>query len=365
MKTARNTLIVLSLLLLAAIPAAGRKKMLGEGEGVFRPVDTGKLRTYEFTQTLSESERAYLGLEGDGSFTLLDVDADLVVVEFLNVYCYACNMQAPIMNRVHETVESREDMKERVRFFGIAVGNGPEETERFRDQFDIPYAIVADPDFFTLDTIGNPGGTPFTLLLPVDGSGDGPARAHLGVMVNADAFVAEIGDALGAGGEAAEREAYALKKWRNLSPDMNDEEIRKRIRSSAADAGLEVTSMEPVVVTDEKNIFRLTLEGGDTVWAKFAGRAKVCNVCHDIFFILLVDRSGQVLNFTPITVTKYENELISEEEAAFLRGRVTGRSVREPVVFDAEVDAISQATMSSELIFDTMRRLGANLPVQD
>ena len=75
-----------------------------------------------------------------------------------------------------------------------------------------------------------------------------------------------------------------------------------------------------------------------------------------------MDEAGQVVNFTPIIVTKYENELINGEEADFLRHRVRGRSIREPVVFDSKVDAISQATMSSELIFDTMRRLGRNLP---
>jgi hypothetical protein len=324
-------------------------------------VDTGELLSFPFEQPLSAEERAYLGLGKDGPFTLGEIDADLVVLEFLNVYCYACVMQAPIMNRVHRAVEEREDLGGRVRFFGIAVGNGTEETERFRGQFDITYPVVADPDFYTLDAIGNSGGTPFTVLLPVGGSGDNPARAHLGVMADVDAFVAEIDAALADGGAAKEREAYSLKKWRNLDPPMSAGEMEKRVRGSAAAAGLAVSSMVPATVEDEKHVFRLTLEDGSTVWAKVAGRAKVCNVCHDIFFILLVDSEGRVVNFTPLTVTKYENELISEEEAAFLRGRVKGRSIREPIVFDAEVDAISQATMSSELIFDAMRRLGRNL----
>ncbi len=115
--------------------------------------------------------------------------------------------------------------------------------------------------------------------------------------------------------------------------------------------------IEKVQVAGEENVFRLTLAGGGGLWAKVAGRAKVCNICHDIFFILLFDDDGKVVNFTPLTVTKYENVLINEEEAEFLRKRVVGRYVTEPVDFDPAVDAISTATMSSELIFDTVRRL--------
>ena len=360
MKPVKTALLV-SVLLILVVPLAGAgKKLLGEGEGIFRPVATGDLVSFSFDRKLSPEERAYLGLKKEGPFTLGDIDADLVVLEFLNVYCYACAMQAPVMNRVHEGIEAREDLRDRVRFFGIAVGNEQGETEEFRSRFDIPYPVIADPEFFTLDAIGNPGGTPFTVLLPL-GGGTSVARAHLGVMADSDAFIEEVADALAAGGEAAAREAYSLKEWRNLPPEMNAAEVKEKIRSSAAEAGLSVVSIEAVEVPEEKNVFRLKLRDGAAAWAKVAGRAKVCNVCHDIFFILIVDGGGRVLNFTPIVVTKYENELISEEEAAFLRKRVTGLSIREPVVFDSEVDAISQATMSSELIFDTMRRLGRNL----
>ena len=40
-----------------------------------------------------------------------------------------------------------------------------------------------------------------------------------------------------------------------------------------------------------------------------------------------------------------------------MKKRVVGRYITEPIEFDHEVDAISKATMSSELIFDTIRRL--------
>jgi hypothetical protein len=89
-----------------------------------------------------------------------------------------------------------------------------------------------------------------------------------------------------------------------------------------------------------------------------AGRAKVCNVCHDIFFVVVFDDGGTVVGLTPITITKYKNVELDEKDVAFLRSRVVGRRLSPPVVFDPAVDAVSTATMSSSLVFDTLRRLG-------
>jgi hypothetical protein len=97
---------------------------------------------------------------------------------------------------------------------------------------------------------------------------------------------------------------------------------------------------------------------GRMLWAYVAGRAKVCNVCHDIFFIVLFDEAGTVVGLEPITITKYQNVEFDERDVAFLRGRVVGRPLARDIVFDPTVDAVSTATMSSALVFDTLRRLG-------
>ena len=349
-----KTVLPVLVILAAAVPGLeAAKKLLGEGEGVFKAVDLGRFPEMTFTQKLPSAEREYLGLRKEGPFTLQDVDADLVFVEMLNVYCYACVQQAPFMNILHEKLEAREDLRERVRFLGVAVGNGEEEAAEFRGQFDIPYPVLADPEFELFDFVGNAGGTPFLILYPRGGKG---AVAHLGLIRDADSMLAQIEAALRGAPPAGEGEVL-LKGWRNLPPELSPSEIEERLRQSAAAVGASVEKVEKVEVTGEENVYRLSLAGGGGLWAKVAGRAKVCNICHDIFFILLFDDEGKVVNFTPITVTKYENVLISEEEAEFLRRRVVGRYVTEPVSFDPSVDAISTATMSSELIFDTVRRL--------
>lgn len=349
-----GAILVLGLALVPGLEA--RKKLLGEGEGVFKTIDLKGLPAFSFDYDLTEEERSYLGLEKGGAFTIQQIDADLLVLEFLNTYCYACALQAPILNQLHARIEDREDLRDRVRFFGIAVGNSRKEIDKFKESFDIAYPVVPDPEFGAFDAIGNPGGTPFIVLYPLR-SGAMP-RAHLGVMRDVDDFVEAIETALST--EAAQETAqpeFKMTTWRNLTPDLSPAEVEERLRASAAEIGRKIVRVEPVEVEGEKNVFRLSAADGSGLWARVAGRARICNICHDIFFILLFDDSGRIVNFTPIHVTKYENVPIDEGEAAFMKERVIGRFITEPLHFDSNVDAISQATMSSELIFDTIRRL--------
>jgi peroxiredoxin len=357
MRILRVGAVLLALGLLTATGLEAKKKLLGEGEGVLKTIDLAGLPDFAFPAELTEEERGYLGLSKPGAFSLSDVEADLVIVEFLNVYCFACVQQAPIMNDIHRLLEEREELRDRVRFIGIAVGNGPAEIAAFKQRLDVPYPILADSDFHALDAIGNPGGTPFLVFYP-RGEGLGRPRAHLGLWRDPGSFIAAIEEILAPGGDigAAEPE-FKMTTWRNLTPELSGDDLEALLRASAAEAGFAADRLEKVAVAGEENVYRLTDAAGKGLWAKVAGRAKVCNVCHDVFFVLLFTDEGKIVNFTPIHVTKYENVPIDEAEAAFMRERVVGRYITEPIEFDREVDAISKATMSSELIFDTIRRL--------
>ncbi len=348
--------VLLALGMVTATGLEAKKKFLGEGEGVLKTIDLQGLPDFAFTAELTEEERSYLGLSKPGAFSLNDIGADLVIVEFLNVYCFACVQQAPIMNDIHRLLEERADLRDRVRFLGIGVGNGAAEIAAFRERMDVSYPILADSDFQALDAIGNPGGTPFIVFFP-RGEGLGIPRAHLGLWRAPESFIASIEDVLTPGAVAAGEPEFKMTTWRNLAPELSQPDLEALLRASAAEVGFVADKMTKVSVAGEENVYRLTNAAGKGLWAKVAGRAKVCNVCHDIFFVLLFTDEGKIVNFTPIHVTKYENVPIDEAETAFMRERVVGRYITEPIEFDHEVDAISKATMSSELIFDTIRRL--------
>ena len=104
--------------------------------------------------------------------------------------------------------------------------------------------------------------------------------------------------------------------------------------------GLPGARATPVPLPSGETFYRLAA-GGKALWALVAGRAKVCNVCHDIFFIVLFDEGGTVVGLEPITITKYKNVEFDERDVAFLRGRVVGRPLSRDIVFDPTVDAVS------------------------
>jgi hypothetical protein len=334
----------------------GRK--LGEAEGGFRPLAAvDALLGVPLRDTLTPEQRAYLGLGAAGPFTIGAVRGDLVVVEIFNASCYGCIMMAPVMDEVWRKVEARGDLKGRVRFVGIGVGNTFEQVRDFHARYDTPFPMLADPEFAVFDALGTLEGTPYLMLLRRGSDGSATARAQVGLIPQAGTVVAAIEAALADAppADATPRE-LAGSAWRTLKPPLTDAELNARLIAAAAEAGLPGASATPVKVSAEETFYRLAT-GDKALWAMVAGRAKVCNVCHDIFFIVVFDDGGRVVNLAPIIITKYKNVEFDEKDVAFLKGRVVGRLLSREIVFDPTVDAVSTATMSSALVFDTLRRL--------
>jgi peroxiredoxin len=344
-----------------AMPARAEKgRKLGEAEGGFRPVAAvTALLGVPLRDTLTAEQRGYLGLGAPGPFTIGAVRGDLVVVEFFNASCYGCVMMAPVMDEAWRKVDARSDLKGRVRFVGIGVGNTLEQVRDFHDRYETPFPMLADPEFTTFEALGTLEGTPYLMLLRKNGDGTVAARAQVGHIPQADTVVAAI-EALLEDTPPADTTPRELagSAWRTLKPPLTDAELNARLIAAAAESGLAGASVAPVKVSEDETFYRLTAPG-KSLWAMVAGRAKVCNVCHDIFFIVVFDDGGLIVNLAPIVITKYKNVEFDEKDVAFLKGRVVGRLLSREIVFDPTVDAVSTATMSSALVFDTLRRLRA------
>lgn len=344
--------------LLASPAAAAGKKRLGEGDGVFRPVALGGLASVPLADTLSPADRDYLGIAGPGPFTIGDLRHELVAIELFNASCYACAMMAPVMIEAWRRVEARDDLKGRVRFLGVGVGNTAEQVREFHDRYGTPFPAVPDPEFASFDALGAIEGTPYLLLLRRGADGALEARGHVGHIPDAGRVVEQIAEALAGAPTAAGLAALenAGGGWRNLKPALAEEQLRALLVRAAAEAGLAGAGAARVEVPGEGTFYRLEATGGH-LWAMVAGRARVCNVCHDIFFAVLFDDAGTIVNLAPITITKYQNVELDDKDVAFLKGRVVGRLLTREIPFDPAVDAVSTATMSTSLVFDTIRRL--------
>ncbi len=364
----RAAVLATAVALATAAPAAGtgaaeRKGRLGEGDAVFRPVDLGAIPELPLAGTLTADERAYLGLPPEGPVTIAGVRGELVVIEFFNSSCYACALMAPVMDEVWRRVDAHPELRERVRFIGIGVGNTVAQVANFHDQYDTPFPMVPDPEFAAFDALGTFEGTPYLVLLhrPPDG-GEPAATAQVGHIPDAGKVVAAIEAALA--GTAPDAAVGVMAQegdgWRNLRPALSPEELAGYLARAAAGAGLAGAAATPVDLPGDAGSYYRLEAGGRHLWALLAGRAKVCNVCHDIFFIVVFDDGGKIVNLEPITITKYKNEEFDEKDIAFLRSRTVGRLLTKEIVFDPEVDGVTAATMSSALVFDTLRRLRAN-----
>ncbi len=349
---------LMTCLLLAGAEATAREKKLGEGDGVFRPVALGALLEVPLQDTLGPAQRAQLGLAGPAVLTLGAIPGDLVVAEFFNTSCYACALMAPVMDEVWRRVDARPALRERVRFIGVGVGNTAAQVAEFHARYDTPFPMVADPEFAAFDALGTLEGTPYLLLLRRGADGSVFGRAQVGHVSDPGRVVAAIEAALAdAPPEDPTPREQAGAGWRTLRPPLSDDELQRRLVVAAAGAGLAGATATRVALPEGEVFYRLGA-GERTLWALVAGRAKVCNVCHDIFFIVVFDGAGRVVNLEPIAITKYKNVALDEKDLEFLRSRVVGRLLTRDLVFDPSVDAVSQATMSTALIFDTLRRLG-------
>jgi peroxiredoxin len=92
----------------------------------------------------TESERNYLGLSSTSErFSLDDVRADILFVDFFDMYCHVCQMRAPHMNDFYKLVQSR-GLSSRVRMIGVGVGDTLKEVTVFKEKFKLPFPVFPD-----------------------------------------------------------------------------------------------------------------------------------------------------------------------------------------------------------------------------
>jgi len=88
--------------------------------------------------------RAYLGLEATDTFTLTDIQTDVLLIEVFDFYCPHCQREAPNVNRLYRRISRDPDLRERIKLIGIGVSNTRFEVNQFRQSFDIPFPLFPD-----------------------------------------------------------------------------------------------------------------------------------------------------------------------------------------------------------------------------
>ncbi|MFQ6077745.1 MAG: peroxiredoxin family protein [Thermodesulfobacteriota bacterium] len=330
------------------------------GQGTQKVARSGDLfAPHTFPPPISSQDLSYLGLTEEKPFTLGDIQADLIVLELLNIYCTSCQKQAPIYNEVFDLVEKDPTMKGKVKWMGVGVGNNETEVDFFRKAKRIPFPILPDIHFNLYQAIGGPGGirTPLTLLIRKDKKGRGIViDSHMGFRGNKRELLDEINAALQydlAYLSVEKGKRIALPVTEKLKPPISDEELLKKIKEGMAPPGGVVGEIRRIP-PEEQYLYMAKVEVNAEKkysFAKVVSWPPLCDICHDIHFIYVFDEEAKITNFIPIHLPKEYNKVWDERDIEAMKSRLIGRSLLKPFEFNRDVDAVSGATITSVVIF--------------
>jgi peroxiredoxin len=93
------------------------------------------------------AERRHLGIQSSsGKITLSQIKSEVILIEVFSMYSLPCQRHAPAANKLHQAIDSREELKDRVRMIGIGMGNSPFEVGVFRDKYSVAFPLFDDRD---------------------------------------------------------------------------------------------------------------------------------------------------------------------------------------------------------------------------
>lgn len=99
-------------------------------------------------------DREYLGLDDEKEkISLGQIDAEILIVEIFSMYCPHCQKHAPDANKLFRVLDSRKDIRNKVKMIGIGVGNSRYEVGIFKDKYSSPFPMFDDRDSVALSTI--------------------------------------------------------------------------------------------------------------------------------------------------------------------------------------------------------------------
>lgn len=322
------------------------------------------------------ADQNYLGLLPEpttsvtkGVFTLTDITAELIVLEFLNRYCPSCQAQMPIMNVTYGLIEKNPELKHKVKILGVGSGNNDQELKEFKIEQSIPFPLIHDPEFIAYDAIGDPGGTPFTILVRKVDNRCIILSTHLGRINSAEELLKDIHNALTL--DPASLQALAAQTVlprgasRALSLALTEKELVQKIRHCLqtnfhVDAHTPKITITKITLPGGKTVFKGTTKNkrkSETLYATVISRKPTCDVCHGIHFIVAFNLLGVIKDFVPLHLTKYGNALWSATDTQFMQKKLVGQSVMNHLQFSPKIDAVSMATMTSAIIFNSINKL--------
>ncbi len=300
--------------------------------------------------------RSYLRLDKETTLKPGELDADLIIIEVFNVYCASCNFMAPYMNELFAKINKDPELKDHVKMMGIGAGNDIWDISDYEDRYNFP--IVPDDEYKFHNLVGQPP-TPFLIFAKPYGQGRLiVVDTHLGRLADSDkllsmarkAFETDISTiAVAPGKERPSPEEEGL-----VMP-ISESDLIEKVRQSLSLAGEIKDDIKKILLPEFGTVYEGVLKKSNKpIFARIVSRKIPCMDCHNIFYVYSFDSEGKFLYFIPIEIFKLDNEEWDEEDVAKIQNHFKGKSLLEDMHFNPKVDAVTSATISSELIFDSM-----------
>ena len=321
----------------------------------------------EITADLSKAEKDYLGIKSTRKFKLNEIQASVIIVEFFNKYCPHCQRQAPIMNELYQAIQQDVSLKDNVKMLKIGSGNTTRQIKLLKQEKNIPFPLIPDDQFILHDEVGRPR-TPFIIFFKKTDDGKGVVSAtFLGMVLSKDQLLENIRTLINSDILVLDQEAPILSE-KERSPefrDISDEEFENMVAERLSEFDEKLLHFERVLVID-KNFdiiykVRSQLEGKSKkedhiFFIRKIYRNTVCGNCHDAHFWFSFDTNGKILHFYPIYLPKAYNKLWSKDDLNSFNKRILGKSILKKLTFNPEIDAVTTATITSSLIYDTLSK---------
>ena len=151
-----NKLIVGAVVLCCVMATRAGAEPLGPGE---------PFPDFTHVNNLNTDECGYLGIAPGADFRLGALGPDLVVLEFMNVFCDMCREDVDLYNELYDISRGSSDLGGAFAVLGIAVGNSFDEVMQFSDELVVRYPILLDTDREILNLTGSVRGAPQTYVL--------------------------------------------------------------------------------------------------------------------------------------------------------------------------------------------------------
>jgi peroxiredoxin len=137
---------------------------------------------------ITKEIKNYLGVKDDKSFSLLQIEAKLMVIEIFEVFCPVCQKNAPQVNQLFKFIREDRTLKKDVKMMGIVLGTQPDELSVYKEKFKVEFPLFLDPK----KEIQNKLEIKYVPIVVVINKKGKILMSHMGPIENIDPFLAEI-----------------------------------------------------------------------------------------------------------------------------------------------------------------------------